>query len=286
MKDRDTAEAFATSWNHLRQGSIYTSEQFREWMEPLDPASFAGKEVLEMGFGNGSLLLHAGGCRPRRLVGIELGDTMKATSKNLKGLPEGLVELHRGDLTRAELGQFDIVYCIGVIHHLKEPEAGFQAVLRHTRPGGRFHCWVYGWEGNGMVRLLVEPVRRVACRLPWWLNKYAVALPLAVPFYLYSKLVAGLAAWGEWARIFPLQEYCEWISAREFRFFHHVAFDQLVSPQTAYIRKSEIERWLSDPAVDPESTYIMARNGNSWRFGGRLRADGPRRTTGPQSAES
>lgn len=268
-EDRATANAFANSWNHQVSGSVYTSDQFVDWLDPIAPESLTGTEVLEMGFGNGSLLLHAGRCKPRRLVGIELGNTLETARRNLRELPLPMVELHRGDLTVAELGQFDTVYCIGVLHHLKQPRAGFEAVLRHTRPGGRFHCWVYGYEGNAVVRHLVDPLRRMGSRLPWWFTKYFLALPLSVPFYLYCKGLASLpTGLTEWL---PLSAYARWIARREFGFFHHVAFDQLVTPQTCYLRRHEVESLMNHPLVEPSSTYLIHRNGNSWKFGGRRR---------------
>jgi SAM-dependent methyltransferase len=265
VSDARTAAAFAESWNHI--GSVYSREQFLEWMEPLAPADFAGAEVVELGFGNGSLLAHAGTLAPKRLAGVELGDTLAQTQRNLAHLPPELLDLHRGDLTTASLGEFDVVYCIGVLHHLGDPRAGFEAVLRHTRPGGRFHCWVYAHEGNAIVRAIVEPVRRVAARLPWWLTKYALALPLVVPFFLYAK---AIRRWS-FAPKLPLGRYARWIGRERFSFFHHVAFDQLVTPRTVYLRREEVEAWLRDPRVDPATTYVIFRNGNSWKFGGRRR---------------
>ncbi len=268
MSDSITAGAFADSWNRI--GSVYTREQFLDWISPLTPADFAGAEVLELGFGNGSLLAHAGTLGPRRLVGVELGDTEVQTRKNLSHLPEGLVELRRGDLTRISAGEFDVVYCIGVIHHLQTPRAGFDAVLRHTKPGGRFHCWVYAHEGNGLVRWLVDPLRHVTSRLPWWVTKYGVALPLVFPYYLWAKI---MRLFPSLLRRLPLGAYTGWISRERFRFFHHVAFDQLVTPQTAYLRRTEVAQWLRDSRVDPATTYIELRNGNSWKFGGRRAID-------------
>jgi SAM-dependent methyltransferase len=194
--DAPTAAAFATSWNSVGQGSVYTREQFLDWMDPIDPTSLAGESVLELGFGNGSLLVHMGAYGPARLAGVELGDTLDRTRRNLAHLPASMVELHQGDLTTADLGGFDLVYCIGVLHHLKDPGAGFDSIVRNTRPGGRFHCWVYAQEGNAVVIRVVDPIRRVACRLPWWAAKYGVALPLAIPYFAYAKTLRGLARAG------------------------------------------------------------------------------------------
>jgi SAM-dependent methyltransferase len=236
-------------------------------MAPLELERVRGQNVLELGFGNGSLLYHMARCGPARLSGVELGDTLETARRNVGKVPGTRIELHRGDLTRAELGEFDVVYCIGVLHHLQDPGAGFDSVLRHTRPGGRFHCWVYAKEGNALVRYLVDPLRRVSSRLPWWLTKYGLALPLVVPYFVYAKTVRALAPEALRA-ILPLYDYSLWIAEREFRFFHHVAFDQLVTPTTAYIPRSLVERWLSDPRIEPGSSYVVFRNGNSWKFGG------------------
>jgi SAM-dependent methyltransferase len=274
-RDSQTAAAFATSWNTVGERSVYTRDQFLDWFEPIDAASIAGTSVLELGFGNGSLLHHVGACHPRRLCGVELGDTLEQTRRNLRHLPHGMLELHRGDLTSIDLGQFDLVYCIGVLHHLEDPEQGFASVLRHTRPGGRFHCWVYAREGNGLVIHWVDPIRKVACKLPWWVTKYGLALPLALPFFAYAKSlrVASRHMTSDRAReLFerlPLEKYSAWIARRPFFFFHHVAFDQLVTPRTHYLSRATIDGWLRRPEIDPSSTYVVQRNGNSWKFGGR-----------------
>jgi SAM-dependent methyltransferase len=259
--DAATANAFAQSWN--RQGSVYSLAQFVEWMDPVDPRELQGLDVLELGFGNGSLLVHTAEFAPKRLAGIELGDTIEHTRKLLAGSAAN-VDLHRGDLTEVALGTFDFVYCIGVLHHLKEPRRGFDAVLRSTKSGGRFHCWVYAREGNALIRATVDPLRRIASRLPWWLTKYAIALPLVVPYFLWAKTLGRLLPF------MPLGRYTQWIARERFRFFHHVAFDQLVTPQTVYISRATIDEWLSDPRIDPQSRYVRFRNGNSWIFGGRV----------------
>jgi SAM-dependent methyltransferase len=244
-------------------------------MAPLDLASLAGREILELGFGNGSLLHHMAEFEPSRLAGVELGDTLAQTRRNLAHVREDVLDLHRGDLTQVDLGRFDLVYCIGVLHHLEDPVAGFDSVLRHTRPGGHFHCWVYAREGNLAVRLLVEPLRLVASRLPWWLTKYAVALPLTLPFFVYCKGVAlssgAVPAMRSLLQRLPLHDYCLWIARREPRFFHHVAFDQLVARRTRYLRAETIREWLCDERVEPGSGYLLLRNGNSWKFGGHRR---------------
>jgi hypothetical protein len=49
-----------------------------------------------------------------------------------------------------------------------------------------------------------------------------------------------------------------------------VSFDQLVTPHTNYIPKSTIQAWLRSYEY-LEDWYIIQRNGNSWKFGGRVK---------------
>jgi SAM-dependent methyltransferase len=248
-------------------------------MSPLAPETLQNASVLELGYGNGSLLVHVADCAPARLAGVELGDTEIVARRNLEGTGVEAA-LIKGDLCEVDAGRFDVVYCIGVLHHLKEPERGFASILRHTRDGGHFHAWVYGREGNGVIIALVEPLRRIASRLPWWFTKYAIAAPAVLPYYMWAKVSEwAAAAWpglrGLLSRL-PLYDYTRWIAAREFWFFHHVAFDQLVTPQTRYFSEAEVRGLLADPLIEPGSTYVIQRNGNSWKFGGRRKEQPPR----------
>lgn len=273
--DQRTADAFATSWNNLPPGSVYTPEQVADWFAPLRADDIRGARVLEMGCGNGSLMVHVARWSPAQLDGIDLGGSVESARANLAASGARNWSVQKADLVAFTSAGYDVVYSIGVLHHLKEPKAGFDAVVRNTRPGGRFHCWVYAREGNGIVVALVDPIRHVASRLPWWLTKYGLATPLVFPYYLYAKLLNALPRWG-WLRALPLYEYSLWIARREFAFFRHVAFDQLVTPQTTYLDRRTLEGWLAEnPNIAPGSSYVIMRNGNSWKFGATLAGGSP-----------
>ena len=268
--DQKTADAFATSWNALPAGSIYTYEQFEDWLNPLTKKDIENKSVLELGCGNGSLLVHITRWNPSKLEGVELGDSIRSAYNNIVTTGFKNAKITKHDLTTFESDGFDIVYCIGVIHHLKNPKEGFDAVLRNVKKGGRFHCWVYAKEGNAVIMYIVDPIRKLVSKLPWWFTKYFVATPLVIPYYVYAKLIS-LFRNLSFVKQLPLYAYSCWIAQREFLFFRHIAFDQLVTPQTVYIEKAVIQEWLdSDPTIDPASTYIIFRNGNSWKFGGKV----------------
>jgi SAM-dependent methyltransferase len=264
VDDKRTAEAFATSWNNLPEGSVYTTEQFEDWFLPLTKKDISGKNVLELGCGNGSLLVHVTNWEPSHITGVDLGDSITSCKANMHKTGFKNYEIVQYDLTTYKSSGFDVVYCIGVLHHLKNPKAGFDSVLQNTRSGGNFHCWVYAKEGNAVIRYIVDPIRKIVSAFPWWFTKYLVATPLSFLYFLYAHFIVALRL-----SFMPLYEYSRWICKRGFLFFRHVAFDQLVTPQTVYIDKKTIETWLKENSIDQQSTYIIFRNGNSWKFGGK-----------------
>lgn len=268
MQDNKTAQAFADSWNNLPEGSVYTFDQFEDWFHPLTKSDIENKSVLELGCGNGSLLLHMTQWNPSTITGVDLGDSVKSCQSNIDNSGYAHAKIEQNDiLTYRNNDKFDLAYCIGVLHHMKEPIKGLESVIENTKSGGNFHCWVYAQEGNAIIRYVVDPIRIIASKLPWWINKYLIATPLSFLYFIYAHIIVTLKL-----SFAPLYDYSRWICKRNFLFFRHVAFDQLVTPQTIYVSKSMIEDWLSKfPQIDSSSTYIIFRNGNSWKFGGKIK---------------
>jgi SAM-dependent methyltransferase len=272
VTDLETSKKFSNSWNNVYNPSVYTYEQVSEWISPWNVSELEGQSVLELGCGSGAILYHLQNISNIRLSGIDLGSSVNTARKLLHedvNIIQSDITDHKAILSL--LGRFDRCYCIGVLHHLCEPQKGFESLLKLTKPGGYFHAWVYAYEGNWVVRIFVEPLRIIVNQLPWWLNKFLIALPLSIPFYFYGKLCSLLKKFGFSNLSIPLFDYMIWVSKRDFRFHHHVAFDQLVTPTTHYFKRGRIEKWLEHPEIDPSSIYIKFRNGNGWKFGGRIK---------------
>jgi len=257
-----TADAFGWQWQHFTEMHDAYEEQFLDWIRPLDRAFFAGKRVLDAGCGIGRHAYFAARFGASEVVALDLSEAVETARDNLAAL-DG-VHVVQGDILRPPFRRdepaFDLVYSIGVLHHLPDPRAGFLSLARLVRPGGTIFVWVYGHEGNALVRHVVEPLRRLTTRLsPSSLR--VVAWPLSVALYVASRVIRGPL------RRLPSGEYVASLRRFTFRQVYSIGFDQLVAPSSRYIRRDELAEWFD--AAGLEDVEITQRNGNSWRGRGR-----------------
>ncbi|HEX8854556.1 MAG TPA: methyltransferase domain-containing protein [Thermoleophilaceae bacterium] len=255
LEQSRTADAFGYSWTHYPKENPYTEEQWRDWVEPLTREDFDGRLVLDAGCGLCGFAEFALDWGAREVVGIDLSQAIDAARDRL-GDRVGLVQ---GDLNEMpfEPGTFDIAYSIGVLHHLPDPERGFQSLARMARPGGKVFAWVYGRENNGWIVHIVDPLRRhVFSRLPRAFVKWGISLPVVGLLWPAIKLAGRL-------KKIPYGDYLRWLGERDLEFVHGVVFDHLVAPTSHYIRREEFEEWFRRGGL--EDVKISWRNQNSWR---------------------
>ena len=146
---------------------------------------------------------------------------------------------------------------------------GFRSLLRFVRPGGTIAVWVYGYENNGFVRNVVEPLRRVSTKVPPPLLR-GLAWPLGAAFHGVAKGVYRPLDGTAIGSALPLDEYMASVADFSFRQNYSIVFDQLVAPTAAYIKGPELRGWFDENGL--EDVVISHRHGNSWRGQGRVPA--------------
>ena len=129
--------------------------------------------------------------------------------------------------------------------------------------------WVYGYENNGVVRNVVEPVRRLSTRMPPSVLR-GLAWPLALGFHGVARGVYRPLHGTAVGRKLPLDDYVASVADFSFRQNYGIVFDQLVAPTAAYIKGSELEGWFRQSGL--EDVQTTHRHGNSWRGQGRAPA--------------
>lgn len=70
------------------------------------------------------------------------------------------VEFHHLSLYDADQlpGEFQLINCVGVLHHLPDPIRGIQALAPKLAPGGLMHIFVYAELGRWEIRLMQQAI--------------------------------------------------------------------------------------------------------------------------------
>lgn len=116
------------------------------------PYDFRGKTVLDVGTGTGHRVVAAARRFPdTQFVATDLAgpplEIARATAKEA-GITN-VTFLQRDVLgDSADLGRFDVVLCLGVLHHLADPALGLQRLSERLADDGVLFAWVYAAPGS------------------------------------------------------------------------------------------------------------------------------------------
>jgi SAM-dependent methyltransferase len=176
------ADNFGLQWNRFRQtqldshtGHPISRKRFVStagWR----PAELAGKRVLDVGCGAGRFAEIALDCGAR-VVALDYSSAVDACRDNLRSRTE--IDVVQGDIYRLPFlaGQFDFVYCLGVLQHTPDVRRAFLSLPSQLAPGGRLAVDVY----PRTIQNLIWP--------KYWLRPITNRLPRPALFRLVTWMV-------------------------------------------------------------------------------------------------
>jgi SAM-dependent methyltransferase len=272
---RQTADAFGWEWQEFRE--LHSSEevyreQFLDWVYPIQPEFSRGKVVLDAGCGMGRFTQVTANFGAAAVIGVDLSEAVDVAFERTRNLPNA--HIVKGDIYNLPFNRpFDFIFSIGVIHHLPDPEGGFHTLTKHLNERGSIFAWVYGYENNGWIRKVADPIRiNFSSRLPRR-ALYAISMLITIilqPVLKGVYLPAARTDKLKWLRkVLPYQSYLSWLAQFGFRHNHHVVFDHMVAPTAFYIKRRDFAKWFTRAGF--REVAISCRNGNSWRGFGQRR---------------
>lgn len=247
-----TALSFGFEWTRFPEMYEEWNQTFLNYMQPHGPEFFRGKRVLDAGCGSGRFAYFAAKYGAE-VWAIDLGPAVEVARRNTETL--GYVQVVQADLHYPPfaLESFDFIYSIGVLHHLSDPEAAFQNLLRYLKPGGEIQVYLY-WkpEGQPLKRAMLAGVtafRKLTTRLPHTVV-HAMSYPAAVvahAFFVWPysvmKRISGLQTLAE---KIPMKQYASF----PFRVCVNDQLDRFSAPiENRYTRK-EVTEWLERSGLE------------------------------------
>ena len=251
---KGSPDRFGYSWDHYADLLPQHEEQFLRWTG-LDKSFWKGLRFLDGGCGIGRNSYWPMIYGARGGLAVDVDDrTLARARKNLESFPD--LEVRKQSIYEiSESDTFDIVFSIGVIHHLSDPDAAVARLARAVKPGGLVLVWLYGRENNGWIVNLFNPLRRVLfSRLP---SRFVHAVSLPLTALLWCTLRLG----------FPPGAYYRLVRGFSFDHLRAIVFDHMIPRIALYYTRAEAENLLV--RADLSDIRITWVNENSWSASGR-----------------
>jgi SAM-dependent methyltransferase len=252
-----TFRSFGYEWNQFRRIRPEDESYWRWYFADLDPLDLEDRIGLDAGCGKGRYTVFTAR-HLKAVVALDGSDAVVAAATNLADCPNATVV--RADLRSApfEPESFGFISCFGVLHHLEEPEVGFDSLVRLLAPGGILLVYVYSQPdklGARSISLrMARELRRVTTRMPPGAVR-TVSWPIALLLWL---TVVQAGAW--WRPSLPLAVY----RGRPMRALWLDTFDRLSAPIEHRYNWSQLRPWYDarglvvDKVRDESGLFILA----------------------------
>jgi SAM-dependent methyltransferase len=229
-----SSERFGYEWDKYNEIEDVYEKQFRNWIFPLDETSFKDKEFMDVGCGMGRNSYWALRWGAKSCLALDLDDrSLNRTKSNLKDYANTrIIKLSAYDIEWKN--RFDIVFSIGVIHHLSDPKKALMKMRDSLKVGGTMIVWVYSQEGNEWIKRYIDPLRiHIFSKLPLWLVHFLSGI-FTVPLFIFARFNISN------------NKYLNQLSVFSFRHIRSIVFDQLIPSIANYWSYDEIIELFSD----------------------------------------
>ncbi len=260
-----TLASFGFEWNSFddvrQEDEGFAAVYFRD----VDLEALAGKVGLDAGCGKGRYTRFLA----EHLAAVAALDGSSAVESAARNLAHfGNVVVVKADLRAAPFaqGSFDFVASLGVLHHLDDPRAGFEQLVRHMAPGGQLLLYLYSRPSQSGLRSTALAgaafLRRLTVKVP---HRALRALSAPIAAALYAGVVVPGELGDRWhvssLATLPLDAY----RGKPFRSLVLDTFDRLSAPVEHRYVWPELEPWFADAGLvveaarDEAGWFVLAR---------------------------
>jgi len=251
LKSR-TSDSFGFEWHAFSEIVKEYEANFLGYISPIEKSFFKDKLVLDAGCGAGRHSYYVAEFGAE-VVAFDLSKAVEVAYRNTRQFSR--VHVVQADIYSLPFkSKFDYVFCIGVLHHLPDPQKGFEKLVGLLKPKSLISIWVYGRKHNFLAIHIYEPIRKVTTRIPHKVLYYLCYLPAATLelFNIIHKAFSSISLTRHFATIIPFRHYSQF----PFRTKLNDAFDVFSAPSAKYYTEQEIRDWFEVAGLkDVKVTY-------------------------------
>jgi SAM-dependent methyltransferase len=247
---------FGQQWTHFRDNENYYGSKsvFKDICGPnfsLD--IIQGCIAADIGAGTGRITNILCDLNAKKVYAVEPSDAFEVLKTNTQINSEKIIYVNEEGTVKLE-EDVDLVFIIGVLHHIVEPVPVLKQMYKNLKSGGQIIIWVYGYEGNRLYLSLILPLRKITKNLSHQ-KLIAISKFLRKGLNLYNLISKKIKI--------PMSSY----------FANHIdkldqearlitIYDQLNPSYAKYYRKQEIYNLLKSTGF--KDIQLYHRHGYSW----------------------
>jgi len=186
--DASTVEGFGKEWGKFTQEALSAAERahiFAKYFSLID-WSKKPKRVLDLGCGSGRWDVLVAPLVGELVAADASPEALEVAKRNVRAPNVSFVECSPETLPFPD-EHFDLIFSVGVLHHLPDTQAAVRCLARKLVPGGQLLLYLYYAFDNRPawfrgIWKLSDLLRRCVSRLPFSL-RYALSQILALLVY-------------------------------------------------------------------------------------------------------
>ncbi len=252
--DDATVQGFGDEWSRFDQTGLSDAERQEIWEQYFGLLDFAALgpniRALDVGCGSGRWAQLVAP-KVKELLCIDASEDAAAVARrNLAGHRNCSVQVASVGALPVPDNSFDLVYSLGVLHHVPDTRAAIAECARKVRPGGSLLVYLYYRFDNrppwyAAVWRASELGRRTISRMPHGL-RYASSQVIAASVYLPLARAARLAeSLGRPVAQWPLSYYRD----RSFYVMRTDALDRFGTRLEQRFTRKEIREMLESAGL-------------------------------------